>query len=98
MRRGQKKTKKTTLRSERSSALKKDLTGPTLLEMSGNPTHQALTKLCARIRNYCNFAYSALASFRMGMSGVSVFPECKEVLIRRLSLGGSPCMPLARVS
>src|ERR1700738_3951117 len=34
--RSQNITTKTTLRSERSSALKKDLTGPTLLEMSGN--------------------------------------------------------------
>jgi len=35
MRRGENKTTKTTLWSERSSALKKDLTRPTLLEMSG---------------------------------------------------------------
>src|SRR6476646_2668753 len=35
MRRGQNRTTKTTLWSERSSALKKGLTGPTLLEMSG---------------------------------------------------------------
>jgi hypothetical protein len=35
MRRGENRTTKTTLWSERSSALKKDLTGPTLLEMSG---------------------------------------------------------------
>jgi hypothetical protein len=37
-----KETTKTTLRSERRSALKKSLTGPTLLEMSGNPTYQDL--------------------------------------------------------
>jgi hypothetical protein len=36
--RGKNRTTKTTLRSERSSALKKDLTGPTLLEMYGNAT------------------------------------------------------------
>src|ERR1700693_4142399 len=36
--RGQRRTKKTTHRSERRSVLKKDLTGPTLLEMSGFPT------------------------------------------------------------
>jgi hypothetical protein len=35
MQSGRKKTTKTTLRSGRSSALKKDLTEPTLLEMSG---------------------------------------------------------------
>jgi len=35
MRRGQKTTTKTTLRSKGRSVLKKDLTGPTLLEMSG---------------------------------------------------------------
>ena len=40
MRRGQNRTTKTTLRSERSSALKKDLTGPTLLEMSANPAYR----------------------------------------------------------
>jgi hypothetical protein len=34
MRRGENRTTKTTLCSERSSALKKGLTGPTLLEMS----------------------------------------------------------------
>jgi len=38
MRRGQKKTTKTTLRSERSGALKEHLTEPTLLEMSGKGT------------------------------------------------------------
>jgi hypothetical protein len=43
MRSGQKKTTKTTLRSEGSGALKKHLTEPTLLEMSGKPTNQALT-------------------------------------------------------
>jgi hypothetical protein len=35
MRRGENRTTKTTLWSERSSTLKKDLTGPTLLETSG---------------------------------------------------------------
>jgi hypothetical protein len=38
-----KRNTKTTLRSERRSLLKKSLTGPTLLEMSGNPTNQELT-------------------------------------------------------
>ena len=37
------KTNKTTLQSEWTSALKKDLTGPTLLEISGNATNQGLT-------------------------------------------------------
>jgi hypothetical protein len=40
-----KKTKEDALRSEWRSVFKKDLTGPTLLEMSGNPTYQALTRL-----------------------------------------------------
>ena len=35
--------KKTTHRSEWRSLLKKDLTGPTLLEMSGNATYRELT-------------------------------------------------------
>jgi len=35
-------TNKLTPRSERRSALKKDLTEPTLLEMSGDPTLQKL--------------------------------------------------------
>ena len=34
--------KKDTLRSERRSALTKDLTEPTFLEMSGNPTYREL--------------------------------------------------------
>jgi hypothetical protein len=38
MGRGQRRTRKTTLRSEGRSALKKDLTEPTLLEMSGLAT------------------------------------------------------------
>jgi hypothetical protein len=37
-----KRTNKTTHRSEGRSALKKDLTGPTLLEMSGFPTYHPL--------------------------------------------------------
>jgi hypothetical protein len=36
-----KKTNKTTLRSECRTVLKKSLTEPTLLEMSGNATYQA---------------------------------------------------------
>ncbi len=36
---------KTTLGSERRSVLKKSLTEPTLLEMSGNATYQDLTPL-----------------------------------------------------
>ena len=40
MRRGENRTTKTTLRSERSSALQKGLTGPTLLEMYDYPTNQ----------------------------------------------------------
>jgi hypothetical protein len=42
MRTGENRTTKTTLWSERSSALKKDLTGPTLLEMYDYPTLQEL--------------------------------------------------------
>jgi hypothetical protein len=38
--------------------------------------------------NYCNFAYSALACFRMGMSGSASFQRAKEILIRRFGLGG----------
>ena len=34
---GAKRTRKTTLRSERGGVLKKDLTGSTLLEMDGSP-------------------------------------------------------------
>ena len=43
------KTNKTTLQSERTSALKKDLTGPTLLEISGNRVYQALTRFLSGI-------------------------------------------------
>ena len=40
--RGQRRTRKTTLRSERRSLLKKDLTEPTLLEMSDKRVNQEL--------------------------------------------------------
>jgi hypothetical protein len=43
---GAKRTRKTTLRSERRSALKKYLTEPTLLEMSGYPTYRDLAYRC----------------------------------------------------
>ena len=39
-----KRTNQTTHRSEWRSLLKKDLTGPTLLEMSGNPTYRDLNR------------------------------------------------------
>jgi hypothetical protein len=39
------KAKQGTPRSERRTVLKKALTGPTLLEMSGNPTYQDLAVL-----------------------------------------------------
>ncbi len=42
MQRGKNRTNKTTLTSERRSALKKRLTEPALLEMSGNRVNQAL--------------------------------------------------------
>jgi hypothetical protein len=48
MQSGRKKTTKTTLRSGRSSALKKDLTEPTLLEMSGY-TQSDLDKVALRL-------------------------------------------------
>jgi hypothetical protein len=50
MRRGQKKTTKTTLRSEWRGALKKNLTGPTLLEMSGLRFNQELASKAALVR------------------------------------------------
>jgi hypothetical protein len=34
-----------------------------------------------RAPGYCSFAYSALASFRMGMSGSACFPEGEEILV-----------------
>jgi hypothetical protein len=40
------RTNKTTLKSEWRSALKKKLTEPALLEMSGNPPNQELTWRC----------------------------------------------------
>ena len=45
MHRGRNKTTKTTLRSERISALKKDLTRSPLLEMYGYPTYQDLARV-----------------------------------------------------
>jgi hypothetical protein len=45
----------TTLRSEGTSLLKKSLTEPALLEMSGNPTNRELTALPERIQT-CHFS------------------------------------------
>jgi len=48
-----------------------------------------VTPLHCGCRAYCNFAYSAFACFRIGMSGsVGVFPEGKEVLIGGSGFGG----------
>jgi hypothetical protein len=30
---------------------------------------------------YCNFAYSALASFRMGDVWLSIFPEAEKIFV-----------------
>ena len=35
---------------------------------------------CTSDRNYCSFAYSALASFRMGMSGSASFQRVRKSL------------------
>ena len=49
-------------------------------------TRQAFPEACLPAeascgRDHCSFAYSALACFRMGMSGVGVLPEHEEILI-----------------
>jgi len=44
----------TTLGSARRSAIKNNLTEPTLLEMSGNPTYQALAD---SLRSKCRFQF-----------------------------------------
>jgi len=40
---------------------------------------------------YCSFAYSALACFRRGISGVGIFPEGEEVFVG----GERPCAQIA---
>ena len=35
------------------------------------------------VASHCSFAYSALASFRMGMSGSASFQRAKEALLRQ---------------
>jgi hypothetical protein len=42
-------TRKTTLRSEGTGLLKKDLTEPTLLEISGNPTNRELLSVMTAV-------------------------------------------------
>jgi hypothetical protein len=46
-------TNKTTLWSERRSALRKSLTGPTLSEMFGNPSHRDLPFVWLRHLGRC---------------------------------------------
>jgi hypothetical protein len=40
---------------------------------------------------YYSFAYSALACFRMGISGVGIFPEREEIVVWGFRLGGIAC-------
>ena len=64
MQRSKKTSKKTTHRSEWRSVLKKDLTGPTLLEMSGNPTTHPLDRVRVFLRKIqrANLVYWADAT------------------------------------
>ena len=74
--RGQQRTSKTTVRSERSSALKKGLTEPTLLEMSGTNCHPcagSLTKL-GLIRQPSVTSYSSICS----QAGGVLRPFCSQ--------------------
>jgi hypothetical protein len=67
------------LRSARSSTLKKHLTPPTLSD--GAWLHQPSINTKGRERNfpnYCSFAYSVLASFRMGISGSASFQSFRK--------------------
>ena len=71
MHRGRNKTTKTTLRSERISALKKDLTGSAPLEMYGNRSvNQALTTFPDTLR----LSISRALSTRLGEQGAFVTP------------------------
>jgi len=45
-----------------------------------------------RTRGYCSFAYSALASFRMGMSGSASFQRVKKSWYAALALAVSPAI------
>ena len=46
--------------------------------------------------NYCSFAYSALASFRMGMSGSASFQRVKKSRYAVWAFAESPCIAYAR--
>ena len=48
---------------------------------------QRQVNLEGRSADHCSFAYSALASFSMGMSGFGVFPEGEEILISCFRFG-----------
>src|SRR6266571_3612585 len=47
-------------------------------------------------KGYCNFAYSALASFRMGMSGSASFQRVTKSWYAVWAFAGSPCIAYAR--
>ena len=47
-------------------------------EISGWQMRRVTDKL--KLRRYCSFAYSALASFRMGMSGSASFQSVRKSL------------------
>src|SRR6266581_9108651 len=48
--------------------------------------------------NYCSFAYSALASFRMGMSGSASFQRVRKSWYAVWAFAESPCTAYARAS
>jgi hypothetical protein len=53
--------------------------GRSLLRVRGRIVKHGLLSRLER-RNYCNFAYSVLASFRIGMSGSASFQSVRKSL------------------
>ena len=82
------KTNPDTLRSEPRPVLKKALTEPTLLEMSGTPGLPGTSKECMHrfTRNCCNFAHSALVCLRMRTSELASFHSAGKARVAGSSL------------
>ncbi len=99
--RGQQRTRKTTLRSERTRAFKKYLTEPTLLEMSGNGTQRIF---CLSHNSRCHFLPSHPLAARLFLvfllkrtSIVFGHVLFAFLLIEKIQVGPAHCKVLAQV-
>jgi hypothetical protein len=94
MHRGQQGTRKPTLRSEGTSAFKKYLTEPTLLEMSGNPTQSGVESNVTEgiasgdeyvfIAAYERQKFIRIRDVRLGLNPIELLPSLTTPALSRM--------------